>query len=360
MKAWVWLLALGLVAPAPVQAAVVFADKPLEPGNQQGIARWILQGRHVANVGGYDNRLLEKHLIRGMARCPEVVVIGSSRLFELRSNQFPGRRFFNNSVGLATIQDLMAIYGLYREREMAPGLAVLGLDPWMLNRHSGLDRWHLLEEHFEAIDQLLTLPAPQVASARLGPLPRVAPGARIYRSGLVTPTRRRLPPGSTYYPTFYPFNEGSRVILADGSLLADKPMLTRKPADIRYSAIYHFTHKTTVREFVGFRELDAEALRRLEGVLDLLRADGVQPVLALAPFHPAAYAIIAKSSRYKIAVDAETAIRRLARRLEVPVIGSYDPVALGVGEDEFYDAVHPKESAVAKLFRVARRKGVAL
>ena len=326
---------------------------------EQALARHLLAGQAVAfapaqgPVANYDNRLLQRHYIAGLKATPDVVAIGSSRLFELRASRFPGQRFANNSVGLPVVEDLMALYGMYRARGMAPKTVVLGLEPWMLNANHGLTRWRdFIPEDYARIADALGLPAPQEPWHRLPEPYRGLLAAKT--DGAIAAWVRRtfvaeVQPRYKFYVAPQPLAERNRVVFPDGSLAYDAQMRAKKPADVRFSAIYHFTHPKTVDELKDFTALDKPAARKFEAFLALLQADGVEPVFFLVPFHPGAYPLQLKDPRYQMVAQAEKYFRWIARPRGIEVIGSYDPATQPVDDGDYYDGLHARESAIVKI-----------
>ena len=48
-------------------------------------------------------------------------------------------------------------------------------------------------------------------------------------------------------------------------------------------------------------------------------------------------------------LELEQKFRDIAFQQEIQIIGSYDPNIVGCTSDEFYDAMHPKESCMQKV-----------
>lgn len=140
---------LGLLA---IVAAVSYRYDPANLfGNlayEAEVARLLAHGRNVANVTHHDERLLQKFYVQELDRANDVVVLGSSRSMQVGRRLFPGLRFFNHSVSGATIEDIYAIFELYRERDLVPRQVVLGIDPWIFNRNHFQFRWKSLENEY--------------------------------------------------------------------------------------------------------------------------------------------------------------------------------------------------------------------
>ena len=67
----------------------------------------------------------------------------------------------------------------------------------------------------------------------------------------------------------------------------------------------------------------------------------------LSPYHPGLYQMMKRDGQQVLAV--ERTFREIAKATGVRIIGSYDPDAVGCGEDEFFDGMHPKATCMAKV-----------
>src|ERR1035441_1545863 len=97
------------------------------------VARWHMQGWNVAFRNGFvvfDDRILNEQIIRQLPRCPDRVVLGSSRCMQLRREYFPGEQFFNHGMRRAVLEDLVALWQLYRQRGWQPRQVIIGVDAW--------------------------------------------------------------------------------------------------------------------------------------------------------------------------------------------------------------------------------------
>jgi hypothetical protein len=54
-----------------------------------------------------------------------------------------------------------------------------------------------------------------------------------------------------------------------------------------------------------------------------------------------------------IFLEIEQWFKDFGERNELAIFGSYDPDVAGCGEEEFYDAGHPKGSCMQKILRAA-------
>ncbi len=340
------LLQLGAVALVCYQydPANLFGDRTYEVA----VARLLADGKNVANVSNYDERLLQKFYVQKLTQPKDVIVLGSSRAMNIGAGLFPGQSFFNNSVSGASIEDHFAILELYRNRGFTPRQVILGLDPWLLNRFNGQPRWKSLEDVF-----LKSLPeAARPKSVRhLSPS---ADGLNRYqqlvsldylKAALVVASRT----DRDFYPT--PATElDVNIRLADGTLAYNAEYRSRSQAKVAEIARQEAS-RVPVYSLDNYRELDREYASLLDLFVSQMEVQGIQTLLFLPPYHPEMYdALTRDGSPYRIIREAENHFRALAKRKGIPIVGSYNPALTPCAPVEFYDGMHPKPSCIDKIF----------
>ena len=67
----------------------------------------------------------------------------------------------------------------------------------------------------------------------------------------------------------------------------------------------------------------------------------------MSPYHPDFFKRI-QTERPEI-LEIEESFRNIAKKLNIKIIGTYDPNMLGLSVDDFYDGIHPKETALEKI-----------
>src|SRR5690242_17467393 len=135
-----FLIKLLLVAPLviTVLAFNIFVDPVhlTDSGEyERGIAQLILSNKSVTNISHPNEEVYLTAYIEGLHERKDVLVLGSSRSKLIRSTAFPGKTFFNNSIGGAGLSDYLAIYDLYRRKGFKPSTIVIELSPWVLTKN---------------------------------------------------------------------------------------------------------------------------------------------------------------------------------------------------------------------------------
>jgi hypothetical protein len=321
--------------------------------HEKRMAELLLSGSNVATSVNYDDRLLQKHYISHLQKSKEVVVLGSSRTMLIRSNLFPGTRFMNNSVSGASIEDLLAIYELYSKKKIHPSILIIGLDPWLLNKNSGQDRWQILSFEWMAVQKKMN-ENPKLWMTWL----KIIQYRLKKQSEIISPSytqeslRMFLREGwkeTVYYPTMRD-SEDLQVKHYDGSVSYDIKMRSKTIQEVQQDAI-GYAREGDVYALENFTQLNPVACRDLELFLDLVKKDGVQVYFLLAPYHPETYKRLISSPKYQIIHQAQNYFTGLAAKRRIPLLGSYNPSDCSLGEEDFFDGMHPKQIFFDKTFK---------
>ncbi len=311
-------------------------------GYEKKIADEIIKGNNVTNVYNYDERLLEKHLINNSILCPDVLVIGSSRVMLLNSSHFQKQRIFNAGVSGASIEDLLAIYQMYLQKKCLPKKIILGLDPWTLNINNGQTRWKTLnQEYLISYNQLtnnsIVAKDEQIDSKYLQ---LVSPS---YFKGSF---KKMLIVSSKPIPTTTKINN-TFTKLVDGSITYDLEVRSATPDEIEKRAIDFISGD--IYSIEKFDKLSPEIRFLLEKFIERLRSNHIEISFFLAPYHPKVYSFIAKSDKYSKVIESENYFRDLGLKYGIKVIGSFNPNKLNMDNSYFYDGMHCNEKGIEKI-----------
>lgn len=126
------------------------AAKLFNIGYEKKIASIISEGNYVTNISNYDERILQKEIINNTNKRPDILIIGSSRIMLINNTYFPNQRIINNSVSGAGIEDIIAIYQMYKTKDLLPNRIIIGIDPWLFNENNEQKRWLSLKDEYNA------------------------------------------------------------------------------------------------------------------------------------------------------------------------------------------------------------------
>lgn len=314
----------------------------------KGIVDILLANKNAANLGEHDDRLVQKYYMEQSGTAARVVTIGSSRVWTINKNYFPGSSFFNYNTRSAGMEDLVALYEMLLLNNKKPGMIIIGADPNILNRNNGFILWHTLGKEY------------RVAAKRLG---FVAAGGNFVEDITVSKYRELLSLKYTmaavqkalhgsmvtdagYYGT-YGFDSGDDMKHSDGSYRYMKKGSQSSVEDIKSAELND--RRLQLIGLNNFHSLDSEYKHIFELLVgDMLRS-GIDVVFYLAPFNPVFYERYAADPKFAMVLEAEKYFKGLAASKGISIIGAYNPAECGLGVEAFYDALHVRENAFAHM-----------
>jgi len=307
------------------------------------LATHLIDGKSVTNVGNYDERRLQKVYINQLEKAHDVIALGSSRILQLNRSLFASKRFFNHGVSGAVLQDYLSIYQLYESAELLPKKVVLGLDPWILNKQNGENRWMSLNDECNLMLRKLELEnlqfeiSNQYGKSKIRELFNPAyfmESIRHFNDELVVVETQDV--------------EG-RILRSDGmrEYSSDEKMLSSVKVEER-ALVY--ANRNKIPQLCNYEVLDEDLALMLGSLIKHLLEDDVEVEVFLTPFHPTAYEILMSRQDYRILQVVEAYFKDLAKSCDITLKGSYNPLNLGLTKSDFHDALHPKREAIEKIF----------
>jgi peptidoglycan/LPS O-acetylase OafA/YrhL len=258
---------------------------------------------------------------------PNIIVLGSSRIMQL-GNNIADSKVLNLAVSGASLEDDIAIWHLV-SKKFNPDIVLVSADPWLFNANSGQQRWEALSSDYEAALSKLD---PQVKSAKH-----------------LLPTKLW---GNDFFSEIYNDVNISQIAAKD-----DHPSLLDK---IRQdgSHVYNLSYANQslsevergVSAFLSYamsEYSDSQQAHDLFEKFILSISERHNVVIVLVPYHPKLYELM-KNKDEKF-LNIEDAFRDISSKLNVKIIGSYDPAKFGCNEGDFFDGMHPKDSCIKKI-----------
>jgi hypothetical protein len=303
---------------------------------EKKIAQIISSGNYVTNISNYDERLVQEELIKNLGHNLDVVVIGSSRAMIINNEYFPEKKMMNNSVSGASLEDLIAIYQIYKISEKLPKKMVIGIDPWTFQVDKNRTRWESISKYYNlfhgqkeenktfAYDQLFSLSYFQNSLKNIPD----------YISGNNQPLSTNQKKNKT------------RTILNDGSIVyGEKRRNVSVNAVDKSAQLWKSTGMIERYQYYNSLQPKWEEFEKL--ILDM-RKNGINIELVLTPFYPTVYKEMIHN--FPIINSIETKIKIFSRKNNLKFYGSFNPAKYGLNNDAFYDETHVKEFAMKKLF----------
>lgn len=321
---------------------IVDPAKLFESNYERRIASILNSGLHVTNIKNYDERIVQKELVQSFKKAPEVVVIGSSRTMLIDKKLFPSSTFFNNSVSGAVLQDLIAIYQLYKENELSPDKILLGIDPWMFNENKTSKRWKSLSRQYNSFmlddkvsffDNYFIYKYAQLFSIS-------------YFQASINEIDDILEGKSEPYATSNIYNQ-KNTKLQDGSLVYGEEYRT-----VSHEEIEDKINKYIEGEIYGMKNFNGEYISSMKLLKKLcydMSNNNIQIGFFLAPYPSKSYTAL--KTKYPTIVNLENEIIKFAYSEDIKVLGSWGPVEYSLRDESFYDGMHCKKDVISRIMK---------
>ena len=292
----------------------------------------------IKNDAVYSTRLDERKFTKNRILLenfkPKILIIGSSRLMQT-SNDFFNEDFFNASVSGASMEDHIAITGMALERFQFDKI-VLGADPWLFNKYNYQSRWkEVSKEYFLSKENILKMQHNVDVLSKEKTKFTFSFYEKILDRIYLLLNQRDL----NYKEKISARNkfEKKAIILKNGSrILSDFEKKRITTESIKYSmSPFEFSKDNyeTYKKFLYY----------------LTNIHGKEVILLMTPYHLPSYELTIKTMPYYIEIEKK--IRELSQIKNVKIIGSFNSSINNCDENEFYDAMHPKNSCLKKILK---------
>lgn len=314
------------------------------------IAAQMAAGKHVEGLedSDYNDRNLLAARIGSMEEPPQVMVLGSSRVYTFDHTMFGTDSFYNAGLSEATIYDLLAVSGVAVSQNKLPETAVIGVDAFLFNRSHDNEKWKELESYADymslALDGKLS---PELAR------PRKETG-RDYRKTVSLEYFRyniTLLPEKKRFAVSYTDDWVTDGYLkhSDGSVSYQRELREVDAGEVeemtRQAMEEHVVYRMT-----DYRSIDEGHFSRFSELVDYLLKAGVEVILYLPPYSPMMYNYIESEEAFQITLEVEEKVRHFAAEKGIALYGSYDPAGCGLEMSDLYDVYHVKTEKTADTY----------
>ena len=315
------------------------------------IADTLLSGKSITGLVNFNDRYLQKQIIRKMKKIPDVIALGSSQTMELRTSYLgkPPGSFFNHSVAAGNLHDMIAILGCYKKRGQLPKQIIIGVSVssfidklWEVAAFG--DRWQTLASEYYYLQTLIEK-----------------------RDSFSFEFFLRAEAAIQEYKLLFSFNyaltnfKNIKYLLENDLLfrVAEEDSIDQK--FFRSDGSYHRNLKYDDTETLKRTESYINDLKKTKdyeiinkelfiNLVDYLLSCGSQVIFFLPPYHPMFYKELLKNKTLGVYLEVEKLIMDIARSRHIPICGSYDPSNLGLESKNFLDATHPRDFTLEKIF----------
>ena len=322
------------------------AAKIFHSGYERNIANIIYTGKNATNISNYDERILQKELINKIKSNPDILILGSSRTMLINSSYFENKKVINNSVSGASIEDFIAIYQIYKTKNILPKKIILGIDPWLFNKNNGQTRWSSLKKEYYNFSN--KRPDKDVGNNKTQQLFSFSYFQSSFRSlpAIILGKSNPIPSSEIY-------NETNTKII-DGSLAYSEKYRNVSIENVDNGAKRYITGG--IYSIENFDQISPKIFNEFDDLCKEIQANGIELSFFLAPYHPIVYAKIKED--YKIVLKGENKIIKYAHQNNIRVFGSFNPVKIEIDNFGFYDGMHSKEKTIQKILKVRTHNNV--
>jgi hypothetical protein len=304
------------------------------------MAEIITNGNYVKNISNYDERIFQKEYISKIKKSPEIIVLGSSRTMLIRSNLFPGKKVFNNSVSGASLEDLIAIYQIYIEHNLIPEKIIIGIDPWTFNDENGKKRWRSIESYYHSFNDK----NPNSFNEKFKEIKYKELVSLSYFQPSFKNLFKKMKGYSKPEPTLEMYNT-TNTKLTDGSLCYNADYRSASQNEINDKISSYISGN--IYGLNNFNSISVDIWNEFQTLIKNIENKNIEVEFFLCPYAPLAHQVISKEH---INVNkTEKKIKELAQKEGIKVYGSFNPFKLGFDETYFYDGMHCKEKGIIEI-----------
>jgi hypothetical protein len=296
---------------------------------ERKIATEIVNGKNIIVDKNINDEVMQKEIINALKVAPDIIALGSSRAKVLTGNDFNSNNFRNNGVSGASLEDYVAILGMYDISGKLPKEVIFVVDPWIFNKNNGQLGWQDVSSeanymlgkingnHFKKTKSERKLSA-------LFSLQYALENYRKSSANIITTTE-----------TFT--NLPGHILRNDGSIKYGIEWENMSAAEIEGRARGYCRYP--IFGLDSFDKIDDELLRNFLDTINYLKEKKINVVILLPPYHPIVYKVFSTDKRYRNVLSVENTLKQLSI---ATVVGSYNPQEYNYINTDFYDGHHPR------------------
>ncbi|MEG1984728.1 MAG: hypothetical protein RR009_05525 [Oscillospiraceae bacterium] len=326
----------------------------------------LLDGKNVANLSNYNERLLHREYLRRIDTPFDTVVLGSSRGALITKEMLGTDNMFNLSVSGASIEDIIGTYGYLHMNNLVPHRLVISIDPWILNDNFGDAR--ALEAFGDGYAHYLTtrIGADYTASYVPSGLYDINNTERTPLYKLSNSLKLNLFSISYFQTSLQQYFSGSYATyskIIETSENSGTTGIVRADGSFSYPADYRNADEATIimraeRSFPSsilglenYENMNSKNRLLFEKFIQTVIEDGVQVEFLLEPLSPVIYDYMKTEERYSNFFKTQDMFTSLAEKYGVEYTGTFNPHAANLSIDDFYDGYHVKPECIATLIQ---------
>lgn len=308
---------------------------------EKQMAKILINGDYVTNISNFDDRIFQKELIHDMESAPEILVLGSSRTMMINSDHFQNTKLFNSSVTGASMEDIIALFQMYKERNLLPKKVIIGIDPWLLNENNGQSRWKSIKNFYNRYDKNANSNSIKFKNFiyKYDQLISLSYFQASLKS-LIKETEGNSKP----LATINKYNSTNTKLL-DGSLVFNSAYRDASQIEINFKIKRYIQGR--IYSIENFEDISDDIWYKFKSFVLDLKNKNIAVNFFICPYAPLVFDKVSKE--YPNVIRTENLINDFAQDNEIKVYGSFNPYKLGFDETYFYDGMHCKEKGNEKI-----------
>jgi hypothetical protein len=307
----------------------------------QMVVHSLLTGKMISGLENYDDRQLHKKIIENSRKKFDIIIIGSSRVIQIRHSflRFGDTNFFNHAMGGSTLEDYIAIVGLYESKGYLPSIIIIGVDPWIFNKNHGQTKWKTIGKYYDkTIGNIYRTEIESELSSNNSKYLQLI-NFDYTKENLEATIRNK-----TKFCITNTIDVDGVIREPDGNLIHPYKVRFVNDIDTQSNAKLDAQSPYLLESFYKLSN------RKLfEDFITYLQQKNVEVMFLLPPYHPITYKLLVENPKYKIIMDVERYIKNIAHTRGIKISGSYDPEKNHFSSVDFFDGLHGKDIVVKKL-----------
>jgi hypothetical protein len=309
-----------------------------------------------------DERVFQRQRLAAIP-APRVVAFGSSRAMQMDGALLglPPGAFYNTALSSGTVEDFIGLWTTLKDLGKVPEVAYFSIDGWVFNERFPQVGWLAYADEVarflaggsgpgaRVMAQLSVVQYRWYHAKELLSYAVLRQSAQDLRAVLRGQRRSHHDEPEAVVPEAAA--AGLRALRADGSLIYERAVQQRTPAEVREHAGYYLRDNVHLADF----RWDATRAARLEALWRDMRAQGVRVVAYMPPYHPLVWRALGGSAvTAGPLAQARQSLRRQAARVGARFEDFSDPASVPCAETEFFDGVHPRPGCLGRLLERLR------
>ncbi len=274
----------------------------------------------------------------GLAKKPDLVVLGSSRVMQFREAFFKDISFYNFGLSGSSLDDLnYAADSILAEH--VPKTVIIGMDLWSLDyKWTNRTRHRINEKNILATRHHLYI---CLWKAMLNN-PKVR--QQVFESSIreydVLGHRKTIGLGAA--------GDASSGFREDGSYQYGD--LITEPTSYETKMAPTYDMITEEKEYFEYNGISSERIAKLETLLLKFKNRGCNVIVVLAPFPADTYKTLSGIEKYNNYMnDFVAAVNELCQKDSIACYNFLNPLSLGAETDEIIDGFHSSEKTYARM-----------